>query len=223
MRDAGSRCSGRRWDPGRGRRRRQRLDRSQRGACDRRRRTRDLRAASRLRVRLHGRLRRRPRQVHRHGRRRPHVRLQRDPALRARARQGRRARHGRPDGQHQARRDAVAAPVRRQPGPQRDPQRLLQDRHQRRPLRHARAAPGRAAAAGPAHHRDGVRVGDGHPGGQGTAAHRRVLDRLPPARRRVQAQHVAGRLAASALPARALARRTCSSRPGWSSASSACS
>ena len=43
-------------------------------------------------------------------------------------------------------RDAVAAPLRRQPDPHRHPQPLLPHRRQRRPLRHARAAPRRAAA-----------------------------------------------------------------------------
>ena len=50
------------------------------------------------------------------------------------------------------------------------PQPLLPHRRQRRPLRHARAAPRRAAAPRPAHHRDGVRLGDGHPGLEGEAA-----------------------------------------------------
>jgi hypothetical protein len=39
-----------------------------------------------------------------------------------------------------------------QPGPLRDPQPVLQDRHPRRALRHAGRAPRRPAAAGPAHH-----------------------------------------------------------------------
>ena len=64
----------------------------------------------------------------------------RDPALRRAARRRRRARHGRPDGQHPPGRDAVAAPLRRQPGPHRHPQPLLPHRRQRRPLRHARAS-----------------------------------------------------------------------------------
>ena len=100
-------------------------DRSRR-ARRRGRRPRRARAAPRLRQRLPRRLRRRPRQVHRHGRRRPHVRLQRDPALRRAARRRRRPGHGRPDGQHPARRDALAAPLRRQPDPQRHPEPLLQ-------------------------------------------------------------------------------------------------
>ncbi len=105
-----------------------------------RRRARRARAAARLRQRLPGRLRRRARALHRHGRRRPDLRLRRDPALRRAARRRRRARDGRPDGQHPAGRDAVAAPLRRQPGADRHPQRLLPHRRERRPLRHARAS-----------------------------------------------------------------------------------
>ena len=43
---------------------------------------------------------------------------------------------------------------------------------------------------------------DGHPGLQGGAGHPRAPDPLPPARRRVQALHLQGRLAPPALPAR---------------------
>ena len=59
---------------------------------------------------------------------------------------GRPAGDGRPHGQHPARRDAVAAPLHRQPDPDGAPQPLLPHRGPRRPLRHARAAPRRAAA-----------------------------------------------------------------------------
>ena len=52
---------------------------------------------------------------------------------------GRRARDGRPDGQHPPGRDAVAAPLRRQPGADRHAQPLLPHRRPRRALRHARA------------------------------------------------------------------------------------
>ena len=75
--------------------------------------------------------------------------------------------------------------------------------HQRRPLRHARAAPRRAAAPGPAHDRHGVRLGDGDPGLQGEPQDRRVPDRIPPARGREQAVELPRRLAPPALPARA--------------------
>jgi glycosyltransferase involved in cell wall biosynthesis len=67
--------------------------------------------------------------------------------------------------------DAVAPPLRRQPDPHRHPQPLLPHRRLGRALRHARAAAGHPAPAGPAHHRDGVRLGDGHPGLQGEARH----------------------------------------------------
>ena len=100
-------------------------------------------------------------------------------------------------------RDAVAAPLRRQPDPDGPAEPVLPHRHQRRPLRHARAAPRRAAAPGPAHDRHGVRLRDGHPGLQGEPADRRVPDRIPPARRREQALELPRRLAPSALPARA--------------------
>ena len=73
---------------------------------------------------------------------------------------------------------------------------------QRRALRHARAAPRRAAAARPAHDRHGVRLRDGHPGVEGEARHPRVPDRVPPARRREQALELPRRLAPPALPAR---------------------
>ena len=142
------------------------------------------------------------RALHRHGRRRPDLRLRRDPELHRAPRSRCRSRDGRPHGSHPARRDAVAAPLRRQPDPQRHPQPLLPDRRARRPLRHARRAPLRPAAARPARHRHGVRVGDGGAGGQGAAGHPPVPDRLPPARRRVEALDLARRLAAPALPAR---------------------
>ena len=80
---------------------------------------------------------------------------------------------------------------------------LLQHRRQRRPLRHARAAPRRAAAPRPAHDRHGVRLRDGDPGLEGEPEDRRVPDRIPPARRRVQALELPRRLAPPALPARA--------------------
>ena len=115
---------------------------------------------------------------------------------------GRRAGHGRPDGQHPPGRDAVAAPLRRQPGADRHPQRLLPHRRERRALRHAGAAARRAAAARPAHDGHGVRLGDGHPGLEGAARHPRVPDRVPPARRREQAVELPRRLAPPALPAR---------------------
>ena len=50
------------------------------------------------------------------------------------------------------------------------PQPALPDRRPRRALRHARRAPRRAAAARPAHDRDGVRVRDGDPRGASRAS-----------------------------------------------------
>ncbi len=142
------------------------------------------------------------RRLHRDGRRRPHLRLRRHPPLRRAARRGRRARDGRPHGQHPAGRDALAAPLRRQPGSDGPPQPLLPHRRQGRPLRHARGAPLGAPEPRPAHHRHGVRLGDGDPRGQGAARDRGDPDPLPPARGRVEALELPRRLAPPALPAR---------------------
>ena len=171
--------------------------------AERRGRARRRRAQARLRQRLPGGLRRVARSLHRDGRRRPDVRLQGDPALRRRAGGGRRAGDRRPHGQHPAGRDAVAAPLHRQPDPDGAAEPVLPHRHQRRALRHARAAPRRAAAPGSAHDRHGVRLRDGHPRLQGEPQDRGVPDRIPPARRREQAVELPRRLAPSALPARA--------------------
>ena len=169
----------------------------------RRRRARRHRAAARLRQRLPRRLRRRARRLHRDGRRRPHLRLRRDPALRREARRRRRAGDGRPDGQHPAGRDAVAAPLRRQPGPDRHPQRLLPHRRERRPLRHARACAATCSRASTCA-RPGMEFASEMVirASQGEARHPRVPDRVPPARRRVQALELPRRLAPPALPAR---------------------
>ena len=117
----------------------------------------------------------------------------------------RRRRHGdrRPDGQHPAGRDAVAAPLRRQPGP---------DRHRSTSSSApASATPTAACArcrrdvlprARPAHDRHGVRLRDGDPRRQGGPRHPPVPDRVPPARRRVEAVELPRRLAPPALPAR---------------------
>ena len=109
-------------------------------------------------------------------------------------------------GQHPARRHALVAPLDRQPDP----------------LRHAAAAstapasPTRTAACArsparryermaPAHHRHGARLRDGRQRAALAAAPRRDPDHLPPARRRLQAQRAARRLAARALHAAVLA------------------
>ena len=160
-----------------------------------------LRAPARLRQRLSRRLRGGERQVHRDGRRRPDVRLQRDPPLRRRAERRRGAGDGRPHGQHPARRDAVAASLHRQPAALGAAELLLPHGRQGRPLRHAGAAPRRAAPSGPAHDRHGVRLGDGDPRLQGAPEDRRVPDRIPPARGRIEAVELPRRLAPSALPA----------------------
>ena len=60
----------------------------------------------------------------------------------------------------------------------------------------------RPAAPRPAHDRHGVRLRDGDPRLEGEARHPRVPDRLPPARRRVEALELPRRLAPPALPAR---------------------
>ena len=66
-------------------------------------------------------------------------------------------------------RHALAASLRRQPAAVRVPQPAVPHRRRRRPLRDARAAPGRAPAARPSHHRHGVRLRDGDPRRQGEA------------------------------------------------------
>ena len=123
----------------RGHRRRQRLRGRQRRARRGRRRARRPRAAARLRQRLPRRLRRRARRLHRHGRRRPDLRLRRDPALRrASSTTGAELVMGDRMDNIQPGRDAVAAPLRRQPGPHRHPQPLLP--HRRRATRTAACA-----------------------------------------------------------------------------------
>ena len=57
-------------------------------------------------------------------------------------------------------------------------------------------------AARPPHDRDGVRLRDGDPRRQGAPRRPRVPDRVPPARRRVEAVELPRRLAPPALPAR---------------------
>ena len=96
----------------------------------------------------------------------------------------------------------MAAPLRRQPDPHRHPQPLLPHRRQRRALRHAR----RSAATS-------CRVLDLRTTGMEFASEmviraskekldiRRVPDRVPPARRRVEALELPRRLAPPALPA----------------------
>ena len=109
--------------------------------------------------------------LHRDGRRRPHLRLRRDPALRRRARRrapsmviGDRMDNIQPGAMPWLHR-YIGNPILTG-----HPQPVLPHRRQRRPLRHARAAPRRAAAPGPAHDRHGVRLGDGDPRLQGEAA-----------------------------------------------------
>ena len=111
------------------------------------------------------------------------------PRFVERARGRRRPRDGRPDGQHPARRDAVAAPLRRQPGAL-----AASSTSSSAP---ACATPTAACAR---FRRDvlptldlrttghGVRLRDGDPRRQGGPRHPPVPDRVPPARRRVQAR-----------------------------------
>ena len=70
-------------------------------------------------------------------------------------------------------RDAVAAPLHRQPAAHGRAQPVLQDRRLRRPLRHAGVPPRPAAGAGPAHDGDGVRLRARDPLGQARARHPR--------------------------------------------------
>ena len=80
------------------------------------------------------------RALHRDGRRRPDLRLRRDPPLSGRAGKGRRHGDRQPDEEHPSRRDAVAPPLHRQPAAFGLPEPSVPHRHRRRPLRHARAA-----------------------------------------------------------------------------------
>ena len=95
---------------------------------------------------------------------------------------------------HPARRDALAPPLRREPGAHRDPQPLLPHRRARRTLRHAGGPALGPAPPRPADHGDGVRLRDGDPRGQGAARDRRDPDPLPPARGRVEALELPRRL-----------------------------
>ena len=92
--------------------------------------------------------------------------IERPAQVHRRARRRRRPGDGRPLRGARARGDAVAAPLRRQPGPHRHPQPLLPHRRQGRPLRDAGAAPRRPPPARPAQLGDGVRLRDGDPGGE---------------------------------------------------------
>ena len=153
--------------------------------------------------------------VHRDGRRRPDLRLRRDPALRRAARRRRRAGDGRPDGQHPARRDAVAAPLRRQPGAHRHPQPLLPHRRHATPT----AACARCAATscrGSTCARPGMEFASEMVirAVQGGARHPRVPDRVPPARRRVASSRASATAGATCASCSSTARPTCSSIPG---------
>ena len=135
--------------------------------------------------------------LHRDDRRRPHLRLQRDPALREGARRRRGARDGQPDGLDRPGRDEHHEPH-RQPDPHGLPEPAALDAGEGRALRPAGASPRRAARARPALDRDGVRLGDGDPGVEGRARGARAADRAARPRRRVEALAVPRRLAAPA-------------------------
>ena len=92
--------------------------------------------------------------------------------------------------------DAVAQPARRQPDPDRAPQRPLRREDLRRALRDARGPARRARDARPPLDRDGVRLGDGLQGVPARAPRERDPDRLLPAGRRVEAEPLRRRLAA---------------------------
>ncbi len=164
----------------------------------------DPRTGARLRQRLPGRVRRSARPVHPDGGRRPDVRLQRDPPVPRRARGG--GGHGdrRPDAEHPPGRDAVAPPLHRQPAALAPAEPALPHRRERRALRDARVSPRAPGAPGTAHQRHGVRLRDGRPSGEGGLGHQAAADRVPPARRGVEALELPRRLAAPALPGPAL-------------------
>ncbi len=187
----------------RGDRRRQRLDRPLRRAGAGRRRARRPRAAPRLRQRVPARARRGPRRIRLHGRRRRHLRPARHGAVPRAARLGQRVRARLPfPGPHPRRRDALEAPLDRQPDPDGDPERLLRRQGLGRTLRPPRDPAEHRRPARPARDGHGVRLGDDPQGRQAEDSGRRGADRLLPANRRVEAEHVAGRLAPSALHAR---------------------
>ena len=153
--------------------------------------------------------------LHRHGRRRPHLRLRRDPALRRAARRRRRARHGRPDGQHPARarcRGCTATSATRcSPA---------SSTSSSAPASATRTAACARCAATSCRALDlrttghGVRLRDGHPGLEGEARHPRVPDRVPPARRRVASSRASATAGATCASCSSTARRTCSCIPG---------
>ena len=91
---------------------------------------------------------------------------------------------------------------------------LLPHRRARRPLRHARLPPRRAARARAAHDRHGVRVRDGDPGGQGQARDPPAADHLPPARRRRRSSRASATAGATCASCSSTRRRTCSPLPG---------
>ena len=124
---------------------------------------------------------------------------------------GRRARDGRPDGQHPAGRDAVAAPLRRQPGAHRRPQRLLP--HRRRATRTAACARcGATCCRGSTCARPGMEFASEMVirAVEGEARHPRVPDRVPPARRRVASSRASATAGATCASCWSTARRTCS-------------
>ena len=188
----------------RGDRRRQRLDRPLRRARASGRRARRPRAAARLRERIPARPGRSARRVHLHGRRRRHLRPARHGAVPRAARFGGKefVLGSRFQGRIHAGRDALEAPLDRQPDPDRDPERLLRRQGLGRALRPARDPAQHRRPPRPARDGHGVRLRDDPQGGQAGHPGRRGADRLLPAHRRVEAEHLAGRLAPPALHAR---------------------
>ena len=93
------------------------------------------------------------------------------PRFVARARRRRRARHGQPDGEHPAGRDAVAEPLHRQPAALRGFLNLLYRTRVRDAHCGMRAVRRDVLPrARPAHRRDGVRLGDGDPRVEGSSS-----------------------------------------------------
>ena len=159
--------------------------------------------------------------LHRHGRRRRDVSAPGARSVRRAPRRGRRPRDGLAlRGDDPRRGDAVAEPARRQPDPDRAPQRPLRREDLRRALRHAGRSSRRAGDPRPPLDRDGVRLRDGLQGVPAGSQRERDPDRLLPARRRVEAQPFRRRVAtrqvhAALQPELAVLRpRACAARSG---------
>ena len=118
---------------------------------------------------------------------------------------------GRPDGQHPPRRDALAAPLRGQPGAHAACSTSSTGPASRTPTAGCAALRRDVLPApGPALHGHGVRLRDGDPGGQGEPRDPAVPDRVPPARRGVEARRASATAGATCASCWCTAPRTCS-------------